>query len=114
MPPDQPGLFFYLRVVGEVAEWGLRRPRPLPGGARKRDLNVDAVRVLDVQPGIVALQRRRAALLEMSFNRIPVKMGNADRVVIDEPAGAAVIEGDHDVLVAETDDLGRLFPGSRR
>src|SRR5215472_19052079 len=56
------------------------------------DLDIDPVGILDVQPRVVALQRRRAALPQIAFDCRPVEGRYPDRKMIHDPGRPAVIE----------------------
>src|SRR5262245_24427602 len=77
--------------------------------ASSRDLHVDAVGVLYVQAGIVALERRGAAFRQVAPGGVRAETRDADREVVDAPGGAAPVERDQRLGVAEANDLARLL-----
>src|SRR5262245_2276188 len=77
--------------------------------SRLRNLHVDPVGILDVETGIVALQRIGAALREIAHPGVPGEARDPDSEMIDTRGRASIVERDQHSAVAEANDSARLL-----
>src|SRR6266478_757948 len=91
-------------IVATFKYLGLRlRRSPL-----RKDLHVDPVGILDVQPGIGVVFRTRTTLCHIACSRFLAETGYPDREVIHNSGRALMIERDQRPGIAEANNSVRL------
>ena len=79
-----------------------------------RNLHVNPVGILDVQPGVVALQGSCTALRQIACRGFPAETRYPDREVIDDAGRASMVERDQHLGVAEANDSAWLVLANHR